>query len=265
MKRIYLLPNLFTTGSLFCGLLAILHVFNVATSDLFTPHRYELACWLIIAAAVLDLLDGWVARMTRTESLFGVQYDSLADVVSFGVAPAILIYTRLSEMENRHAAEVITILFCICGALRLARFNVQKSRTEKLSFTGLPIPAAAGTVVTGFLFFQSIDPDWDKQFVLNILPVMMVGLSYLMVSKVNYPSFKQLRMEGRKRFDVLPLIVLMVAMGVALKNHLAALMFIGFVGYVAWGLAAEAALALGLRPRPAESTPAGPRPHGGDS
>ena len=264
MKRIYLLPNLFTTGSLFCGLLAILHVFNVATSDLFTPHRYELACWLIIAAAVLDLLDGWVARMTRTESLFGVQYDSLADVVSFGVAPAILIYTRLSEMENRHAAEVITILFCICGALRLARFNVQKSRTEKLSFTGLPIPAAAGTVVTGFLFFQSIDPDWDKQFVLNILPVMMVGLSYLMVSKVNYPSFKQLRMEGRKRFDALPLIVLTVAMGVALKNHLTALMFLGFLGYITWGLATEAAVTLGLRSRTAESTPAGPRPPAGD-
>ena len=170
MKKIYLLPNLFTTASLFCGLLAILNVFDVATSARLATYRYELSCWLILASAILDMLDGWVARMTHTESSFGVQYDSLADLVAFGVAPAILIYTRISEIDNPLVAEVITPVFAICGALRLARFNVQKSTTEKLSFTGLPIPAAAGTVVSGFLFFQKIDPDWNREFVLRVLP-----------------------------------------------------------------------------------------------
>lgn len=235
MRKIYVLPNLFTTASLFCGLLAILNVFNVADAEL-NPYRYDLSCWLILLSAVLDLLDGWVARMTRTESSFGAQYDSLADLVAFGVAPAILIYTRLENMENRQAAEVITTIYTICGALRLARFNVQKSKTEKKSFTGLPIPAAAGTVVSSFLFFQHVDPDWNKGFVLRILPVMMIGLSYLMVSTINYPSFKQLRLERRKTFDVLPITVISIAMVLMLKNHLDTVAFLGFIGYVIWGI-----------------------------
>ncbi|MCX7019609.1 MAG: CDP-diacylglycerol--serine O-phosphatidyltransferase [Candidatus Sumerlaeota bacterium] len=236
MRKVYLLPNLFTTASLFCGLLSILNVFNVADAAEPNTRLYEMTCWLIILSAMLDMLDGWVARATRTESFFGAQYDSLSDVVAFGVAPAVLIYTRLSGMQNRHAAEVITTLYCICGALRLARFNVQKSTVEKESFTGLPIPAAAGVVVSGFLFFQYIDPGWDKKYVLNILPVMMVGLSYLMVSKINYPSFKQLGLERRKPFDVLPVIVILITIAIGLKNHLPTLLFIGFIGYVAWGV-----------------------------
>lgn len=237
MRKIYLLPNLFTTASLFCGLLAILNVFNVADAPEQLTWRYELSCWLILASAVLDLLDGWVARMTHSESLFGVQYDSLADVVAFGVAPAVLIYTRLVNMENRHLAEVITTLFTICGALRLARFNVQKGKVEKKSFTGLPIPAAAGTIVSSYLFFQRIDPDWNKEFVLKVLPVLMVGLSYLMVSNINYPSFKQLDLERRKPFDMLPRLLLLVIVGFALKMYLFAIVFFGFSGYVIWGIA----------------------------
>lgn len=236
MRKIYLLPNLFTTASLFCGLLAILNVFNVVDSPEVDTQRYEISCWLILAASVLDLLDGWVARMTRTESLFGVQYDSLSDLVAFGVAPSILIYTRLENMENRHAAEVITILFAICGALRLARFNVQKGKVEKKSFTGLPIPAAAGTVVSSFLFFQHVDPDWNQEFVLKLLPILMIGLSYLMVSKINYPSFKQLKLEGRLPFEVLPIIVTLLILAVALKNHPEAIVFFGFTVYVVWGI-----------------------------
>lgn len=239
MRKVYILPNLFTTASLFCGVLAIINVFNVANAadaDELNPAKYDISCWLILASAVLDLLDGWVARMTRSESAFGVQYDSLSDAVAFGVAPAMLIYTRLSNMADRRAAEVITTLFAICGVLRLARFNVQKSRTEKKSFTGLPIPAAAGMVVSSFLFFQRVDPEWNKAFVLKVLPVLMVGLSYLMVSNINYPSFKQLELERKKRFDVLPLIVLLVVIGVVLKNHMDAVVFVGFGAYVLWGI-----------------------------
>jgi CDP-diacylglycerol---serine O-phosphatidyltransferase len=238
MRKVYLLPNLFTTASLFCGLLAILNVYNVANGGL-DQSRYETSCWLILASAFLDMLDGWVARMTHSESLFGVEYDSLADLVAFGVAPAILIYTRLVEMQNRQAAEVITTIYVICGALRLARFNVQKAKTEKLSFTGLPIPAAAGTVVSSFLFFQQIDPDWNKEFVLKVLPVVIVVLAYLMVSNVSYFSLKQLRLERRKPFDWLKFVPILIAAGFLVKRYFAAVVFVGFTSYVVWGLVWE--------------------------
>ncbi len=236
MRKVYLLPNLFTGASLFCGVFAILNVFNVAESADLETYRYETSCWLILASAVLDFFDGWVARMTRTESAFGVQFDSLSDLVAFGVAPAVLIYTRLLEMENRHAAEVLAALFVVCGALRLARYNVQKSRIEKLSFTGLPIPAAAGVIVSSFLFFQWLDPDWNTEFVLNILPLLMVVTSYLMVSTVNYPSLKQLRLEHGRQFDILPLIVVVFAIIYLLKNYIPALVFSSFTAYVIFGI-----------------------------
>jgi CDP-diacylglycerol---serine O-phosphatidyltransferase len=236
MRKVYLLPNAFTAASLFCGLLAILNVFNVADADTLITRKYEISCWLILVSAVLDLLDGWIARMTRTQSSFGVQFDSLSDVVAFGVAPSVLIYTRLEGMQNRQLAEIVTTLFAICGALRLARFNVQKDKVEKKSFTGLPIPAAAGMVVSSFLFFQHIDPDWDKAFVLHILPFIMVGLAYLMVSNVNYPSFKQLKLERRHQFNVLPLLPLLIALLVGMKNYRETLVFVGFSGYVLYGI-----------------------------
>jgi CDP-diacylglycerol--serine O-phosphatidyltransferase len=239
MRKVYLLPNLFTSASLFCGVFAILNVFNVAEAGEGETFRYETSCWLILVSAVLDFFDGWVARMTRSESSFGVQFDSLADLVAFGVAPAVLIYTRLVEMENRHAAEVIAALFVVCGALRLARYNVQKSRVEKTSFTGLPIPAAAGVVVSSFLFFQSIDPEWNAKFVLRVIPIMMVVISYLMVSTINYPSLKQLKLESRRQFDVLPLLVVIAAIVYLLKNSIPTLVFAGFAGYVAWGIVAH--------------------------
>lgn len=217
--------------------MAILNVLNVAEyGGELDNHRYIFSCWLILAAAVLDLMDGLVARLTGTESLFGAQLDSLADVVAFGVAPAVLIYTRMSNMENRHIAEGTAMFFAVCGALRLARFNVQKTRVEKKSFTGLPIPAAAGMVVSSFLFFQRIDPEWDKKFILNFLPVMMLGLAFLMVSTISYPSFKQLKLERRKQFEVLPLILLFVAMVVFLKDFMEAMVFFSFMIYILGGV-----------------------------
>lgn len=237
MRKVFLLPSLITCASMFCGVMAILNVINVAEyGDNFDRHRYIFSCWLILAAAVLDLLDGLVARLTRTESLFGAQLDSLADVVAFGVAPAILIYTRMSNMENRHIAEGTAMFFAVCGALRLARFNVQKTRVEKKSFTGLPIPGAAGMVVSSFLFFQRIDQDWDRKFILNFLPVMMLGLAFLMVSTISYPSFKQLKLERRKQFDVLPLLLLFIALLIILKDWLEAVVFFGFMIYVLGGV-----------------------------
>lgn len=236
MRKVYVLPNLFTTGSLFCGLLAILNVFNVAEAAYTETHLYVWSCWLILLAAVLDLMDGLVARLTRTESLFGAQYDSLADVVAFGAAPTILIYTRMVSMENRHIAELIAITFPICGALRLARFNVQKTKIEKKSFTGLPIPAAAGAAVSSFLFFQWLDPEWNRPFVIEFLGALMLITSILMVSEVSYPSFKQIRLERRQQFELLPLIVFGIALVLFLKNYLEAMVFAGFMAYILFGL-----------------------------
>jgi CDP-diacylglycerol--serine O-phosphatidyltransferase len=113
---------------------------------------------------------------------------------------------------------------------------VQKTRAEKKSFTGLPIPGAAGMVVSSFLFFQRIDPDWDKKYVLNFLPLMMLGLAFLMVSTISYPSFKQLKLERRKQLEVLPLLLLFIAMLVILKEFLEAVVFAGFMIYVLGGV-----------------------------
>lgn len=253
MRKVFLLPSLITCASMFCGLMAILNVLNVTEyGGQMDNHQYVFSCWLILAAAVLDLMDGLVARLTRSESLFGAQLDSLADVVAFGVAPAILIYTRMSSMENRHIAEGTAMFFAVCGALRLARFNVQKTRVEKKSFTGLPIPAAAGMVVSSFLFFQRIDPEWDKKFVLNFLPVMMLGLAFLMVSTINYPSFKQLKLERRKQFDVLPLLLLFIAVMVILKDYLEGIVFFGFMIYVLGGVIGHVTRRWWAKPVPAQ-------------
>ncbi|MDD4279741.1 CDP-diacylglycerol--serine O-phosphatidyltransferase [Candidatus Sumerlaeota bacterium] len=239
MRKIYLLPNLFTTASLFCGGFAILNVFDVAINAVDQHWRYEVSCWLILVSAVLDCFDGWIARMTNTQSAFGAEYDSLSDLVAFGVAPAALSYARLTAISQPHVAEVICTLFIACGALRLARFNVQKSNSEKKSFTGLPIPAAAGTIVAGFLCFQRFDPDWTKTWILWVMPLMTLLLSFLMVSNINYPSLKQLNLEGRMKFNVLPIIVLLTAICIALKNHISTFIFVGFLVYMMIGIVGE--------------------------
>ena len=256
MRKIYLLPNLFTTASLFCGGFAILNVFEVAINAPDEHFRYELSCWLILISAVLDCFDGWVARMTNTQTAFGAEYDSLSDLVAFGVAPAALAYTRLVEIQHPHVAEVVCTLFMACGALRLARFNIQKTGSEKKSFTGMPIPAAAGTLVSGFLCFQLVDPEWSKAWILWFLPLVMLLLSFLMISNINYPSLKQLKLEGGMKFNVLPALVLFFAICLALKNQIATFIFTGFIIYMAVGLLGEmkAQRAMAARARNRQNT-----------
>jgi len=249
MRKVYLLPSLITCMSMFCGLFAILNVLNVADMPEADNSRYVLSCWLILAAAVLDLLDGLVARLTRSESLFGAQLDSLADVVAFGVAPAVLIYTRMAGLENRHLAEGTATFFAVCGALRLARFNVQKTKVEKKSFTGMPIPAAAGMVVSSFLFFQRIDPDWDDNWLASLLPLMLLGLALLMVSTVSYPSFKQLKLENRKQFNLLPIIFLVLAVAIFFKEFMEGLVFFGFLAYTLVGIIGQVTRPIWSKPK----------------
>ena len=194
-KGIYLLPNLFTTASLFCGFYSIIASMN---------GDFPCAAISIILACVLDGLDGRIARMTNTTSKFGSEYDSLSDLVSFGVAPAILAYTWALSPFGRYGW-LATFLFVACGALRLARFNIQIGIIESKVFNGLPIPPAAVVVAASVLFFYYLGG--EGQFNNISILISMVVLALLMVSNVKYYSFKDLNYFSRKPFMTLVLII----------------------------------------------------------
>lgn len=225
MKKVYLLPNLFTTASLFCGMLAITRVLENQPIE---------ACWLILLSAILDSLDGKIARLTHSESPFGINYDSLSDLVAFGVAPAALMFSVLSDEGSVKIASGVTTLYTICGALRLARFNVQRTREEKKFFTGLPIPGAAGTAVAAFLVYHRLDP--ISNVPARVLPFLIVVLSCLMVSKIPYPILKNIELERRQPFDYLVSIIVVLCIVLALWQFLDFLLLFSFVAYVSFGV-----------------------------
>jgi CDP-diacylglycerol--serine O-phosphatidyltransferase len=193
-RAIYLLPNLFTTGCLFSGFYAI-----VAAID----GNYERAGFAVFAAMLFDTLDGRVARMTRTESAFGKEYDSLADMVSFGLAPAIVAYqwgvARLFEYGKvwGRVGWLAAFFYAVCAALRLARFNT-RSGADKRFFEGLPSPSAAA-IVSAFIWSSS---EWREPGLAGLIVAALVTASAgaLMVSSFPFNSFKQLNAEGPVRF-----------------------------------------------------------------
>ena len=197
MRRgVYILPNLFTTGNLFCGFWSIISVFQ---------EKYYYASVAILLAAAFDALDGKVARLSGASSKFGVQYDSLSDLVSFGIAPAVLAFSWALRPYGRFGW-LAAFLFVVCGALRLARFNVQTSSGESKYFKGLPIPAA-GTMIalTILLYLRLVETGWVKDIVIL---VMIYVLAFLMVSTIRYFSFKELGLARRKPFSIFMFIVL---------------------------------------------------------
>jgi CDP-diacylglycerol--serine O-phosphatidyltransferase len=198
-RRLFWLPTLFTVGNLFCGYLSVWRSIQ---------GSFEAAAILIIAAAVLDALDGRVARWTHSTSEFGEEYDSLADLVSFGVAPAVLAYSwGLSDFPR--PGWVASFLFVVCGSMRLARFNIQTKIVDKRYFVGLPIPAAAGTIASLVLATPErlVDRFW-----MGGLLVLTILLSYLMISTIRYRSFKDhLDFKRPLPLWVLPLIALVLA------------------------------------------------------
>jgi CDP-diacylglycerol--serine O-phosphatidyltransferase len=195
-KGIYILPNLLTTGSLFMGFLSII----------FSIHgRYEHAVWAIFAAALFDGLDGKVARLTHTESAFGVEYDSISDTVAFGVAPAVLMYQWALAPFERFGL-LGAALYAICAALRLARFNVQVNTVEKSVFNGLPSPGGALMLAATILYFEDTGLSVEAWRPFLLVMVYCVGL--LMVSNIKYSSFKELDVLKRKPFHILVLLIL---------------------------------------------------------
>ena len=194
-RGIFLLPSLLTTGNLFCGFLAIV---------LSAQARFVEAAVAVFVGMVLDILDGKVARLTRTTTQFGVEFDSLADVVSFCVAPAFMLYALALSQAGR-VAWLGAFLFVICGALRLARFNVHQGVTDRRYFVGLPTPAAAGVVASTALLLEGVEiTRWQAA----AISVGTVVVALLMVSTFRYYSFKEVDFARRKPSQVLVLVVL---------------------------------------------------------
>ena len=179
-KGVYLLPNMITTLSMFLGFLSMVWS---------AQGRFEAACFAILLSAVMDGLDGKVARLTNTASEFGVQYDSLSDLVAFGIAPAMLLW-QWNLLALGRVGVAAAFIYAACGALRLARFNVSTAAVGKRFFIGLPIPAAGCTVVT-FVFCASYFPSIMNVVLPYMALVLAVGVGVLMVSRVRYFSFKE--------------------------------------------------------------------------
>ena len=220
-RSIFLLPSLLTTGNLFCGFLALL---------LTVQGRYRDAAIAILVAMVMDLLDGRVARLMKATSQFGVEYDSLADVVSFGVAPAFLMYSFALAQLGR-PAWFAAFLFAICGALRLARFNVFTGVADKRFFTGLSIPAGAGVLCSSIIFVGSLGSPPARP-VLVAMAVATYLAALLMVSTFKYWSFKDIGWVQRHPAQTL-LVVVLGVMIVATNPEL--FLFLIFTGYALSG------------------------------
>jgi CDP-diacylglycerol--serine O-phosphatidyltransferase len=189
-RGIYLLPSLFTSLSLFCGFYSVTASFN---------EKFIYASWAIILAAVFDAIDGRIARLTHSVSEFGEQYDSLSDMISFGIAPGILVYTWALQPFGRWGW-LAAFLYVICVALRLARFNLKTSSIENRYFQGLPSPSSAAMVATTVIIFYSLGIAEMKNVTIPLLTCM---LALLMVSTLKYHTFKEFDFRRRMPFNVL--------------------------------------------------------------
>ena len=202
-RGIYILPNLFTTCSLFCGFYSIIASFN---------GDFSRAAIAIVVSGAFDWLDGRIARMSNTMSRFGEEYDSLADLIAFGVAPGVLIYTWALIPFGR-VGWLAAFLFVACAALRLARFNVDSGRVGLKFFEGMPTPGAGGMIAATVLFATHME--WNPQYKHIPVLIMTFYLSFMMVSKVHFGSLKLIKLTGKSSFynlvAVLCIIVIIAA------------------------------------------------------
>lgn len=195
-RGIYLLPNLFTTAALFCGFYAVLAAMN---------GRFEQAAVAIFVAMVLDGLDGRVARLTHTQTAFGAEYDSLSDMVAFGLAPSLVMYVWSLQGLGKFGW-LAAFVYIAAAALRLARFNTQVGTADKRFFQGLPSPAAAA-IIAGFVWV-AVDNDINGEGLSYIAGVLTVVAGLLMVSNVRFNSFKEIDFRGKVPFFVVVVVML---------------------------------------------------------
>lgn len=215
-KRIYVLPNLFTSASLFGGFYAIIATIN---------GRFETAAIAILISCVFDALDGKIARFTHTTSQFGAEYDSLSDLVAFGVAPGLLAFQWALEPFGR-LGWLASFMYVICAALRLARFNVQQESSDANYFKGLPVPGAASFIASLILFISAMDGLNGSKHILVI--ILMYLLSFLMVSSLDYLSFKSFNLR-KQNLNVLVGFIL-ILMVIAYKPKF--MLFFVLVSYI---------------------------------
>jgi CDP-diacylglycerol--serine O-phosphatidyltransferase len=236
-KGIFILPSLITCGNMAFGILSMVSSIN---------GNFIRAAWLLVGALACDIVDGRVARLTRTTSDFGLHLDSLSDLISFGVAPAIMMYMLvLNSMPKIGIA--IAVLFVLCSALRLARFNVMAQRgVSNKNFMGLPTPASAGVLISFVLSYELLGP---KEYALNVktipvlmntmpvffraMPIVMILLSFLMVSNVPYLSFKRIALSRLRTIQLLVLSIVLVLLILVYPQNI---IFIIFTVYALSGL-----------------------------
>lgn len=252
-SRIYFLPNLMTAGNLFCGFMAVINCIQARLAETAldseylggspTDH-YRMAVWFILGAAAFDTLDGRLARMGGRESLFGAEFDSLADVISFGIAPALLMFFFIISptqgiMWFRNVGWFVGFVYLLCAAMRLARYNVitnpllyrDDGETSK-DFVGLPVPAAAGTVAAlVFFLVQLVESDKSLNRWALTLPFLMLLIAFLMVSKVKYPSGKKLDLQTTTQMGHFILFLVVVGLIVVLKEIAMLLITLGYIFY----------------------------------
>lgn len=235
LPKIHFWPNLMTAGNLFCGFYAM----QLLVTDPGNHATALTAIWLILAACLFDMLDGRIARAIGEESPFGREFDSLADIVSFGVAPALLMhYIVLGDIVPDRAGWFIAFFYVLCGAIRLARFNclaAMASGKPSRDFTGCPIPAAAGVIASVTLLFVDPNPKARDYLVGGwlrwTLPALMVLLSIIMVSKLRYPSFKGLSWRTKRSIPWFVVAVLVVAITIQYRYVMPAVIFVGYLFY----------------------------------
>ena len=247
-SHIYLLPNSLTAGNLFFGFLAILRCVqaNYATDPLVVSNNYRQAVWFILFGVICDALDGRVARLGGRESLFGKEFDSIADIISFGVAPALMmIFLVLTPTVDQYPvflqiSWLIGFVYLLCAAVRLARFNVlthpmllPAEQLEGTSdFLGLPVPAAAGMIASLVLVILSLEiPTFDSRSLALLIPPFMLAIAYLMISNIQYPSFKDLGWQTQTK--VRTFIGLILGLGTAFffKEFFFALLFFTYIAF----------------------------------
>lgn len=220
-KGIYLLPNTLTLCGMFCGFFAIMSAIN---------GNFLNAAWAVLLANIFDGLDGWIARLTNTSTRFGIELDSLSDLVAFGVAPAVMMYKWALTPFGRLGWGA-AFLFVACGALRLARFNIQTGAPGPKSFKGMPIPAAATILSTIVIFYYEFRTGLPET---NIFyPIITIILSLLMVSTLRYHGLKEIDFREKKPFWFLIVFVLILFI---MLIHPSTAIFIFAMSYLLWGI-----------------------------
>lgn len=245
--KIYLLPNLMTAGNLACGFFAVVIIFwglievqkaGVATTkESFDISRryYEYAILLIFGSCLFDMLDGRLARLGGQDSPFGREFDSLADIISFGMAPSMLM-SKAVLLPLGEVGWAIALVYVLCGAIRLARFNclaaLPKKPGDPGDFRGIPIPMAAGFIASlTFLVMHVYETDRELNFSRYVLAAMMLGLSWLMISDVRYPSFKKVGWRTRGTTGALVIVALVLVLAVKFYHIVPAILFSAYLVY----------------------------------